>query len=60
MDAKHIGIKIVKELDKWIDRAAYGHYDDYSHILHMISFMHAWNEIEPIGPLYEYFLYGDD
>lgn len=60
MDAKHIGLKIVEELNKWSTRASYGHLDDYSHILNMISFMHVWNDMESVGPLYEYFLYGND
>lgn len=56
MDARNLELKVIKELDKWADRAAYGHYEDYSHILHTISLIHAWNDIDPIGPLYEYFL----
>ena len=57
MDANEIKEKVLRDFDDWLQRASYGRYDDYSHILHMISFVEAWNEIDSVEPLYQYFLY---
>ncbi len=51
-------LKVIRDLDKWIERASIGHYDSYSNILHTISLIDAWNDIDPVEPLYEYFLNG--
>lgn len=48
--------RITQEFDEWLYRASYGHYDNYNHILHMISLVQIWNEIDNIEPIYEFLI----
>ena len=48
---------MLNDFDDWLQRASYGRYDGYSNILHTISLIEVWNEIDRVEPLYEYFLY---
>ena len=48
--------KIIQEFDEWLYRASYGHYDNYNHIIHMISLVQVWNEVDNIEPIYEFLI----
>ncbi len=56
MDVNSLKIRTIEEFDEWLFRASYGHYDDYSKILHMISLIQAWNDIDTVGPIYEFLM----
>lgn len=56
MDVKELKLEMLRNFDKLIHRMSYGHHDNYSRVLNLISFIHSWNEIDNVAPLYEYFL----
>lgn len=56
MDVTNLKLKVIQDFDNWLYRASYGHIDDYCMILHMISLVQVWNELENPKPIYEFLI----
>ena len=53
-DVNSLKLIIIEEFDQWLRRASYGHVDKYDSILHKISLVQAWNDIDNVYPIYEF------
>jgi hypothetical protein len=53
-DVTNLKIQTIHRFDEWLYEASYGHYRDYSMILHMISLVQVWNDIDNVEPIYEF------
>ena len=58
MDVNNLKESIIEDFTSWLDRASYGHIEDYRPILHKISLVQAWNQIDNVQPVYEFLIYG--
>lgn len=56
VDVNTLKAEIIRRFDNWLFEASYGHYDNYRDILHMISLVQAWNDIDDIYPIYEFLI----
>jgi hypothetical protein len=56
VDVNTLKMQVIQVFDDWLYEASYGHFNDYSKILHMISLVQVWNDIENVEPIYEFLI----
>lgn len=52
----NLKVKVIKDFDKFLKRLNKGYKDDYSMILHQISFIQTYQSFDKIEPIYEYLI----
>lgn len=55
-DVNNLKLKVIEDFDKWLQRLAYGHFDKYDDILHKISLIEIWDDIDNPDPIYEFLM----
>ena len=49
-------LKIIQDFDRYLKRASYGYYEDYSYILHKIAFIQSISSIDNIDSIYGFLI----
>ena len=49
-------LKIIQDFGRYLKRASYGYYDDYSYILHKIAFTQSFSSIDNIDSIYGFLI----
>ena len=58
MDAiNNIRLEVISDFDKYLNKVNIGYYnEDYSMILHKISFIQTYTSLDKIDPIYEFLI----
>ena len=58
MDAiNNMRLEVISEFDKYLNKVNIGYYnEDYSMILHKISFIQTYTSLDKIDPIYEFLI----
>lgn len=58
MDAiNNMRLEVISDFDKYLNKLNIGYYDeDYSMILHKISFIQTYTSLDKIDPIYEFLI----